>query len=131
MASNDIQRVIALMEKHGIGAFDYEQGSIAIRLTRGSAGAISAGTERPESQNAPTALIRSPCVGHVLHAHPASATGPAPLPRAAAKGDVVAYIRTGTTLRAVIAERDCLLQRAVASEGEGVGYADPLFEIAS
>jgi biotin carboxyl carrier protein len=130
MQSEDIQSVIALMKRHGIAAFDYEHGSVQLHLTLGAdvdgtatASPDPAGTSTPDT-------IRSPGVGIVLHTHPANA-GPAPaLPRKAAKGEVVAYVQTGLTLRCVLATRDCRLHRALAAEGTGVGYGDALFEVA-
>ncbi|WP_436082771.1 hypothetical protein [Pararhizobium sp. LjRoot235] len=118
--------MIALMKRHGIAAFDYEHGSVQLHLTLGADGTaapVPAGTSTPDT-------IRSPGVGIVLHAHPANA-GPAPaLPRRAAKDEVVAYVKTGLTLRCVVATRDCRLHRALAAEGTGVGYGDALFEVA-
>lgn len=130
MQSEDLQSVIALMKRHGIAAFDYEHGSVQLHLTLG-ADATGAATAAPVAAGTSTAdTIRSPGVGIVLHAHPAKA-GPAPaLPRKAAKGDVVAYIKAGLTLRCVVATRDCHIHRALAAEGTGVGYGDALFEVA-
>lgn len=126
MQSEDIQSVIALMKRHGIAAFDYEHGSVRLHLTLG-ADAIAA----PDPAGMSTrGTIRSPGVGIVLHTHPAHA-GPAPaLPRKAAKGEVVAYIKTGLTLHCVVATSDCLIHRALTAEGTGVGYGDALFEVA-
>ncbi|CAN7253780.1 hypothetical protein LJR255_001072 [Pararhizobium sp. LjRoot255] len=118
------------MKRHGIAAFDYEHGSVRLHLTLG-AGATDAATVAPDPAGPSTPdTIRSPGVGIVLHAHPANA-GPAPaLPRKATKGEVVAYIKTGLTLRCVLATRDCRIHRALAAEGTGVGYGDALFEVA-
>jgi hypothetical protein len=126
MQSKDIQSVIALMKRHGIAAFDYEHGSVRLHLTVGAdatSAPVPAGTSTPDT-------IPSPGVGIVLHAHPANAGSAPALPRIAAKGEVVAYIKTGLTLRCVVAARDCRLQRALAAEGTGVGYGDALFEVA-
>ncbi len=83
---------------------------------------------RPARQTPET--INSPGVGVVLYAHPAHAGSAPTLPRKAAKGDIVAYIKTGLTLRAVPATNDCHLRRALAAEGTGIGYGDALFDIA-
>ena len=130
MQSKDIQSVIALMKRHQIAAFDYEHGSVQLHLTLGvdadgaaTASTYPAGTSDPET-------INSPGVGVVLYAHPAHAGSAPTLPRKAAKGDIVAYIKTGLTLRAVPATNDCHLRRALAAEGTGIGYGDALFDIA-
>lgn len=130
MQSKDIQSVIALMKRHGIAAFDYEHGSVQLHLTLGvdadgaaTASLYPAGTSDPET-------INSPGVGIVLYAHPANAGSAPTLPRKAAKGEIVAYIKTSLTLRSVLATRDCHLNRALTAEGTGVGYGDALFDVA-
>jgi hypothetical protein len=130
MNSKDIQSVIALMERHGVATFDYEHGTTQLHLTVG-AGAHDAAPASPDpAAMADRETIRSPGVGIVLYSHPAN-PGPVPaLPRKAAKGEVVAYIKTGLTLRAVLATKDCRLQRMLVAEGTGVGYGEALLEAA-
>lgn len=130
MNSKDIQSVIALMERHGVATFDYEHGTTQLHLTV-VAEALDATPASPDpAAVADPDTIRSPGVGVVLYAHPAN-TGPVPaLPRQAAKGEVVAYIKTGPTLRAVLAPTDCHLRRALVANGTGVGYGEALLEVA-
>ncbi len=130
MNSKDVQSVIALMERYGVATFDYEHGTTQLHLTLG-AGAQDAAPASPDpAAVADPDTIRSPGVGIVLYAHPANA-GPAPvLPRKAARGEVVAYVKTGLTLRAVLATKDCHLQRALVVDGTGVGYGEALLEVA-
>jgi biotin carboxyl carrier protein len=118
------------MERHGVAAFDYEHGTTQLHLTVGAdAHDAASGSPDPAAMADPE-TIRSPGVGIVLYAHPANA-GPVPaLPRKAAKGEVVAYIKTGLTLRAVLATKDCRLQRALVADGTGVGYGEALLEVA-
>lgn len=125
MTSEEIRSVIALMERHGIAAFDYGHGATELHLTLGGESVIDA---RETPQPAPD-VLRSPGVGTFLLAHPATGAAPPTLPHQATAGEVVAYIRTGLTLRAVVAKRDCLLLRPLAEDGAGVGYDDALFEI--
>ncbi|MBP1858133.1 hypothetical protein [Rhizobium herbae] len=131
MNSADIQKLTALMERYGIAAFDYEQGSVQLRLTLGSSVEAAAITEPARSSGIRESdTLRSPAVGIVLHSHPASASPAPALPRQAARGEIVAYIKTGMTLRAIATAKDCVLRRALTAEGKGVGYGDALFEIA-
>jgi biotin carboxyl carrier protein len=129
MKSQDIKSVVALMERHGIAAFDYEHGSVQLRLTLG-VDMESAVLAAPAPNEAKPDPIRASGVGTVLYAHPANRNARSPLPRKVAKGEVVAYIRTGMTLRSVVATRDCTLRRTLIVEGSGVGYGDALFETA-
>ncbi|WP_438750479.1 hypothetical protein [Pararhizobium sp. O133] len=129
MTSEEIRSVIALMERHGIAAFDYEHGNAELHLTLGGEGTIAVPETSQRPQTVEPTVLRSPGVGTLLFAHPATGA-PAPvLPRQVTAGDVVAYIRTGLTLRAVVAKKECLLLRALVEEGAGVGYDDALFEI--
>jgi hypothetical protein len=130
MDSEDISQAIALMERHGIAAFDYESGATELRLRLdGGHGQTSPVEIAPPQAEEPVGHLCSPGVGLLLLAHPASAAAPPPLPRKAAKGEVVAYIKTGMTLRAVGAATDCTLLRILAAPGRGVGYGEALFEI--
>lgn len=128
MDSEDIRRVTALMERHGIAAFDYESGAVQLHLTLGSRGQELAPAKRPKAAETVEHLC-SPGVGIFLSGHPALSAVPQPLPRNAAKGEIVAYIRTGQTLRAVVATRDCILRRALVPQGRGVDHGEALFEI--
>ncbi|HTO33323.1 MAG TPA: hypothetical protein VL202_19425 [Pararhizobium sp.] len=130
MTSEDIQNVIALMERHGIAAFDYEHGDTALHLTLGGNSNGNVPETQQTAQTTEPDVLRSPGVGTLLFTHPATGATAPVLPRRVAAGDVVSYIRTGLTLRAVVAKKDCLLLRAWAEDGAGVGYDDALFEIA-
>lgn len=130
MTSEEIRSVITLMERHGIAAFDYEQGSTELHLSLGDDSAIDAAETLQPAPAAAPEVLPSPGVGQFLLTHPASGSTSLSLPRRATAGEIVAYIRTGLTLRAVVAKRDCLLLRALAEDGAGVGYDDALFEIA-
>jgi len=132
MNSEDIQKLTALMERYGIAAFEYEQDSVQLRLTLGSGSEAAAAMEAPQPAAATEPdTLRSPGVGIVLHAHPAGLAVPSIFPRRAARGEIVAYIKTGMTLRAVAAAKDCVLRRALIAESKGIGYGDALFEITS
>ncbi len=128
MTSEDIRRVVTLMERHGIAVFDYEHGSTELHLTLGSESNIEAAEPQLTGTVGPD-VLRSPAVGKLLLTHPVTGSNSPPLPRRVAAGDVVAYIRTGLTLRAVVAKQDCMLLRTLAEDGAGIGYDDALFEI--
>ena len=130
MDSEDISQAIALMERHGIAAFDYKSGATELRLRLDGGHRQTSSVEiAPPQAEEPVGHLCSPGVGLLLLAHPASAAAPLPLPRRAAKGEVVAYIKTGMTLRAVGVATDCTLLRILAAPGQGVGYGEALFEI--
>lgn len=136
MKTEEIARIIHLMERHGIAEFEYEIGATELKLSRDAATArptqndpAMAMASRPEPEN--PATIDAPGVGWFLISHPAATTAPAPLPRRVEKGEIVGYIRTGALLRPVLADRDCDLLRALRSEGTAVGYGEALFTVTS
>ena len=117
--------------------FEYTMGDARLCLTTDQATpsrSAAAALEGPmtNSPASPTAKpsVTSPCVGFFLAAHPALAAPPAVFPRAVSSGDIVGYIRSGLTLRAVQVSAACRLLRPLVLDGAGVGYGDRLFETA-
>lgn len=124
MSTDEIAGVMELMDRHGIAAFDYDDGTASLRLRRG-AGATSV-VARELAEADADGSIRSPGVGTFLLRHP-GASVPAVLPRAVRAGEVVAMLRTGPLLNGVVSERDCILTEVLVAEGTGVGYGTRLF----
>ncbi len=132
MKSEDIARIIDLMERHGIAEFEYESDATHLKLNRDAEA-----TNVPQVGEASlTALqpdqtaISSPGVGWFLISHPATTLVPPALPRRVEKNEIVGYVRTGALLRPVLADRDCQLLHALQADGAPVGYGEALFAIA-
>ena len=126
MTSDEIKAVMALMERHGIAEFEHERAEERLFLTLGKPTIIERPNEAGVAADGAKSVIASPGVGIFLSTHPTAQAQP--LPRSAARGEVVGYIKTGPMLRAVRAVADCELHRALVAEETGVGYGDPLFE---
>ena len=74
-------------------------------------------------------IVRSGCVGVLLHAHPLRT---APLVKAGdrvAAGQALAVLRIGAVLLAVPAPRDGIVARILVADGTTVGYGEPLVEL--
>lgn len=106
------EKVLELMNRHGIGYFDYE----------GPDGSLELDAERPDDH--PPILARS--AGIFLTRHPAEHQAPA-WPRRVAAGEIVGWLKVGPRLDPVRAERDGIVRRPRLAEGAIAGFDDRLF----
>lgn len=108
-APADRARLLAAMERHGIGSLDYRGPDATLSLSR----------------MAPEESLAAPFVGRFRAAYPGQA--PLPLPRLVAAGDVVAYLKIGALLRPVHAPQAMRLDACLVAENAVIGYGTPLF----
>ena len=106
-------RVLELMERHGIGFFDYE----------GPDGALMLDADRPEQVHPP---ILAPVPGIFLSRHPAERNAVV-WPRRVTAGEIVGWLRIGPLLEPVRAEEDALMPRPRLHPDAPAGYGDRLF----
>jgi len=106
------EKVLELMNRHGIGYFDYE----------GPDGSLTLDAERPDDH--PPILARAP--GIFLTRHPADPK-PAAWPRRVAAGDILGWLKVGPRLDAITAEQDGVVRRPRLAEGAIAGFGDRLF----
>lgn len=106
------EKVLALMNRHGIGYFDYEGPDGSLELT----------AEHPEDH--PPILAR--LAGVFLTRHPAERQA-APWPRRVAAGDILGWLKTGPRLDPVQAEQDGVVRRPRHADGTIAGYGVRLF----
>ncbi len=124
MKGEDIEVLTALLERHGIAEFDYEDEKGSLSLSLGNS---KAAVQAPAPSASGPGIIRAPFAGVFLCAHPASTDGEPALPLTVRQGDIVAFLKAGPMLRPVVAGRDCTLVRKLAAEKTLVGYGEPLF----
>ncbi|MDO9416394.1 hypothetical protein [Pararhizobium sp.] len=127
MSSAEIGKVMALMERHGIAEFEYEDGPLQIFLAK-SGGVVAPVAAAAVAKPKEGAVLRSPGIGRFHQAHPSADTAPT-LPRRVRKGDIVAYLAVGPMLRPVLAEADCILRGLLTDDGALTGYGNPLFSL--
>ena len=106
-------KVLDLMNRHGIGYFDYE----------GPDGVLTLDADQPE-QSHPPILART--AGLFLWRHPAD-RALAVWPRRVRPGEVVGWLKIGPLLVPVRAEEDALIRRPKLVDGTLAGYGDRLF----
>jgi acetyl-CoA carboxylase biotin carboxyl carrier protein len=104
--------ILDLMDRHGIGWFDYE----------GPDGTMTLDADRPEQH--PPVLADRP--GIFLTRHPADAVAPS-WPRRAKPGDIVGWLKIGPLLEPVRAREDATIIRPRLPDGALAGHGDRLF----
>lgn len=106
-------KVLELMNRHGIGYFDYE----------GPDGALTLDVDQPE-QGHPPILART--AGIFLWRHPTD-RGVAVWPRRVRRGEVIGWLKIGPLLEPVRAVEDALIRCPRLVHGNLAGYGERLF----
>jgi acetyl-CoA carboxylase biotin carboxyl carrier protein len=86
-------------------------------------------TDGPELSGEGHDTIRSPGVGHVLHAHPLHETPLAQPGTRVAAGQAVALLKIGAMLIPIPASSDGVVAAFVAPDQSLVGFGDPILDI--
>jgi hypothetical protein len=106
-------KVLDLMNRHGIGYFDYE----------GPDGVLTLDADLPEQEHPP---ILACMPGVFLWRHPADSSV-AVWPRRVRAGEVIGWLKIGALLEPVGADKDALIRRPKLVDGALAGYGDRLF----
>ena len=106
-------RILELMNRHGIGYFDYE----------GPDGVLTLDADRPEQDHPP---ISARTAGIFLWRHPADRSV-AVWPRRVHQEEIVGWLKIGPLLEPVRAAENALIRRPKLVDGTPVGYGDRLF----
>lgn len=106
-------KVLELMNRHGIGYFDYE----------GPDGTLTLEADRPEQDHTP---LLAPMAGVFLWRHPAD-QGIAVWPRRVRSGEVIGWLKIGPLLEPVHAREDAPISRPKLVDGTLAGFGDRLF----
>lgn len=106
-------KILDLMNRHGIGYFDYE----------GPDGVLVLDADQPEQEHPP---ILARMVGIFLWRHPADRSV-AVWPRRVRQGEVIGWLKIGPLLEPVRADEEALIRRPKLVDGTLAGYGDRLF----
>jgi hypothetical protein len=107
------EKVLDLMNRHGIGYFKYE----------GPEGSVMLDADRLGEEHPP---ISAGTAGIFLWRHPADRIV-AVWPRRVRRGEVIGWLKIGPLLEPVCAEEDALIRRPRLVDGTLAGYGDRLF----
>ena len=110
--SNRRAQIVELMQRHGIGYFDYE----------GPEGRLTVQADRPD-EHPPILAAMS---GIFLLRHPAGKDEPV-WPRRVKAGAVIGWLKIGPVLEPVFATEDAVLRRPQLADGVLANYGDRLF----
>lgn len=106
-------KVLELMNRHGIGYFDYD----------GPDGVLTLDAEQSEQDHPP---ILAATAGIFLWRHPADRSI-AVWPRRVGVGEVIGWLKIGPLLEPVRAAEDAPIRRPKLVDGTIAGYGDRLF----
>lgn len=106
-------KLLELMNRHGIGWFEYD----------GPDGALALDADGPERAHPP---IFARTAGIFLWRHPLDRTVAA-WPRRARRDEVIGWLKVGPLLEPVRATEDALIRRPRLVDGTLAGYDDRLF----
>jgi hypothetical protein len=106
-------KILEMMNRHGIGYFDYE----------GPDGALELDAEQPEQEHPP---ILARTAGIFLWRHPVDRSV-AMWPRRVRQREVIGWLKIGPLLEPVRAREDALIRRPRLVDGTVAGYGDRLF----
>jgi len=115
--------VMALLEKHGLAEFEYQDGDRHILATRHKVHDLAA--RKPPAPRRET-TIAAPHAGIFRSAHPYEEEQKS-LPRPVRRGEIIGFLEAGSLLRPVLAAEDGILARQLAEEGALTGYGAALF----
>ncbi|UVC08765.1 hypothetical protein IHQ71_27175 [Rhizobium sp. TH2] len=107
------QTVLDLMNRHGIGALEYQ----------GPDGSLTLDTERAIQLHA---KIFADAPGVFLSCHPADKAEPI-WPRDVRRGEIIGWLKVGPLLRPVTASEDAVVTGPRLPDGSLAGYGDRLF----
>lgn len=123
MTFEEIEAIVRRLDGQGIAAADIRVGTARLRLR-------FVAEDRPEpTPSEPTpSLAAAPSPGRFRPLHPLEG-----LPRFSEgdrvrKGETIAYVEANGVLLPVTAAADLTLGRALASDGDAVGWGTPLYE---
>ena len=106
-------KILDLMNRHGIGYFDYE----------GPDGVLTLDADLREQEHPP---ILARMAGIFLWRHPADRSV-AVWPRRVRPAEVIGWLKIGALLEPVRADEDALIRRPKLVDGALAGYGDRLF----
>lgn len=119
-----IRELRAMLERHGLSEFEFQDGERHVRVTTAGGASTSARDAQRTLPAAPGEAVVAPHAGAFGLPYPGAETA---LPRLVSRGEIVGLLQIGPLLRPVIAPEDGILERALVPPGTIVGYGDPLF----
>jgi acetyl-CoA carboxylase biotin carboxyl carrier protein len=130
MSPEFIEKVVILLQKHSLRAFEFEQAGACLNLKfDAKANATSAASHIERIEEEPCNIIFSPSMGVLRLTHPQREESFVKVGSEIKEGQIVAFLQNDELLEEVKANCSGVLVAAVAQEGQVIGFAQPLFEL--
>jgi biotin carboxyl carrier protein len=98
-------------------------------VVRVDARAETCTSDIPSAAAAGVTIVGAPCVGVLRHRHPLRGEPLVAAGMHVVAGQALALLQIGHTLVPALAPRDGVVGRVLASDGDALGYGDPLVEL--
>ncbi|HSW20111.1 MAG TPA: biotin/lipoyl-containing protein [Ramlibacter sp.] len=134
----DLRRLVRHLQSSEVTCFEYEGPQFALRLVCARSPGAPRSAERtaavhvappPVQALASAALVKSPGIGRFFLQHPLGDRPPIREGGQVEAGQILAFLRVGQVLTAVLADRAGVVVRRRVEEGALVGYGETLFEL--
>jgi acetyl-CoA carboxylase biotin carboxyl carrier protein len=130
MSPEFIEKIVILLQKHSLRAFEFEQEGACLSLKfDAEANPISASAHIEIVEEEPCKIILSPSIGILRLSHPQREESFVKVGSEIKVGQLVAFLQNDDLLEEVKASCSGVLVAAVAQEGHVIGFAQPLFEL--
>lgn len=130
MSPEFIEKVVFLLQKHSLKAFEFEQAGAFLSLKLDARANVCSSIVHPQQvEDAPYKIIYSPGMGVLRLTHPHREESFVKLGSEIKEGQIIAFLQNDELLEEIKANCSGVLVAAVAQEGQVVGFAQPIFEI--
>lgn len=130
MSPEFIEKVVALLQKHSLRSFEFEQAGACLSIKLDAKVNAASPLVHLESAEAePCKIIHSPSMGVLRLTHPQREEPFVEVGSEIQKGQIVAFLQNDELLEEIKANCSGVLVAAVAQEGQVIGFAQPIFEL--
>ncbi|RON42393.1 biotin/lipoyl-containing protein [Pseudomonas brassicacearum] len=130
MSPEFIEKVVVLLQRHSLRAFEFEQAGACLSLKfDAKANAVSPTANLDGVEVELCKIIHSPSMGVLRLTHPQRDEPFVKMGAEIKEGQIIAFLQNDDLLEEVKANCSGVLVAAVAQEGQVIGFAQPLFEI--
>lgn len=130
---HEMQALVGRLQSSGVTSFEWvgKQGRLQLRFAGPVQSAAPMASLIPEPGQQPvlsTGLVRSSGIGLFRRRHPLSQQSGLQAGDNARKGEILALLQLDELLLPVLADRDGVVGRFLAEDGDLIGYGAPLIE---
>lgn len=130
MSPEFIEEIVALLQRHSLKAFQFEQAGACLSLKfDGQRKAVSPAEHFERVEEEACKIISSPSMGVLRLTHPQRDKPFVTVGSEIKEGQIIAFLQNDELLEEVKANCSGVLVAAVAEEGQVIGFAQPLFEL--